>query len=642
MAIYAGWSGIGLFAGMIAFFIYVTHDMPSTDDLWSGAGAPSITFLDRNGDVIRREGAANAPAVDLDTLPPYVANAFIAIEDQRFREHWGVDFMGLARAAVLNVRSGAVVQGGSTITQQLAKNLFLTHERTFRRKAQEFALAIWLESRFSKDELMALYLSRVYFGAGAWGIEAASERYFDIPASQLSLSQAAMLAGLVKAPSSLNPAEGQERAQERAAVVLTAMVGEEMVTPEERDAALSEPIQITRANPNDDLGYFRDWIDPLLNEVIGHERDDYIVETTIDIQAQRAAQRAINTRLSEEGAERGVGQAALVSLDANGGVVAMVGGRDYGESQFNRTAQARRQPGSAFKYFIYLAAMERGYTPWTTRVDAPISYGEWQPRNFDGEYAGLVTLQQAYARSINTVAIQLFNEVGGAEVIATARRLGVTTSLRNYRSLALGAQEMTLLELTQAYGALAAEGRRINPFGVARIRRANGEVVWEAPQAPGEVVIEPRAQRYMNLMMTRVVEGGTATRARIQGRSIGGKTGTGNDYRDAWFVGYTPGIVTGVWVGNDDFGEGRRVTGGSLPADIWRDFMVVALEDVPATRLTLPTDADYGVGPSVAAPQAPVAAAPSPVIRGAPLGGGAPVAVADDGADRSLDFGPEG
>jgi penicillin-binding protein 1A len=391
-------------------------------------------------------------------------------------------------------------------------------------------------------------LSRVYFGAGAWGIEAASERYFDIPASQLSLSQAALLAGLVKAPSDYNPARNEEAARERANLVLQAMAEEGYVTEEQRLAAAQTPIQVTRAHPNDDLGYFRDWIDPLLNEVIGHERGDYVVETTIDIESQRAAQAAIGRHLSEEGDARGVSQAALVSLDEAGGVVAMVGGRDYGESQFNRATQAGRQPGSAFKFFVYLAAMERGYTPWTVRVDAPVSYGDWQPRNFDGEFAGPVSLTSAYARSINTVAVQLSNEVGGSEVIATARRLGVTSSLRNYRSLALGAQDMTLIEITQAYGALAAEGRRLTPHGVLRIRRVDTpapQLVWESPHAPGDVVIEGQAQRYMNMLMTRVVESGTGTRARIEGRQIGGKTGTGNNYRDAWFVGDRDGRVGG-------------------------------------------------------------------------------------------------
>jgi penicillin-binding protein 1A len=648
-AIYAGWTGIGGIAAILAFFVYVTHDMPSTNDLWSASDAPSITFLDRNGRVIRREGAEAAPPVDIDTLPPYVGQAFVAIEDRRFEDHWGVDFMGLMRAAWLNIRSGAVVQGGSTITQQLAKNLFLSNERTFRRKAQEFAMAIWLETRFSKEDLLALYLSRVYFGAGAWGIEAASERYFDIPASQLSLTQAALLAGLVKAPSDYNPARNEEAARERANLVLQAMAEQGYITEEQRLGAVDAPIQVTQAHPNDDLGYFRDWIDPLLNDVIGHERGDYVVETTIDIEAQRAAQASIERHLSEEGDARGVSQAALVSLDDTGGIVAMVGGRDYGDSQFNRATQAGRQPGSAFKYFVYLAAMERGYTPWTVRVDAPVTYGDWQPRNFDGEFAGPVSLTSAYARSINTVAVQLANEVGGSEVIATARRLGITSPLRNYRSLALGAQDMTLIELTQAYGALASEGRRLTPHGVLRIRRVDTpqpQVVWESPHAPGDVVIEGRAQRFMNMLMSRVVEAGTGTRARIQGRQIGGKTGTGNNYRDAWFIGYTPGVATGVWVGNDQFADTQRVTGGSLPAAIWHDFMLVALEDVPVRALAMPGDGDYSLGPSVAAPETPIAAAPAPVVRGAPLGaplgGGPPVAAADDGADRSLDFGPEG
>ncbi|MFZ4120311.1 MAG: transglycosylase domain-containing protein [Caulobacterales bacterium] len=648
--VYAGWGAGGIIALIAIFAFFVTRDMPSTADLWQASDNPSITFVDRNGVVIRREGAQDAPPVDLASLPGYVPEAFVAIEDRRFYSHLGIDFAGLARAAVENLRTGRVVQGGSTITQQLAKNLFLTNERTFRRKAQEFVLALWLEGQFSKEQLMALYLSRVYFGAGAWGIEAASERYFDVPASRLTLSQAAMLAGLVKAPSRLNPAQQEAGARERADVVLAEMARLGMITTAEMAEAKGTALRVARAAPNDDLGYFRDWIDPLLNDVIGTNRGDYIVETTIDIEAQRAAQRVANARLDAEGEERGVSQAALLSLDAQGGVQAMVGGRSYGGSQFNRATQARRQPGSSFKYFIYLAAFERGYTPWTVRVDTPVTYGDWTPGNYDGEFAGPVSLTAAYARSINTVAIQIANEIGGGEVIAAARRLGVDSPLRNYRSLALGSQEMTLLELTEAYGAMAADGRRVSAFGVVRIYRRTGgesntrELVWEHDATPAPVVIEPQTQRYMNLLMTRAVEGGTGTRARVPGRMIGGKTGTTNDYRDAWFIGYTPGLVTGVWVGNDNYTTTRRVTGGSMPADIWRGYMDVALRDLPTRPLALPGPGDYAEGPTVAvAPEATSPVAGS-VVRGAPLGNarGPAAPPSSDGGDSSLDFGPEG
>ncbi|HVK82337.1 MAG TPA: penicillin-binding transpeptidase domain-containing protein, partial [Verrucomicrobiae bacterium] len=416
-------------------------------------------------------------------------------------------------------------------------------------------------------------------------------RYFDRPARELTLLQSAMIAGLVKAPSRLNPARQDiAAARDRATVVLNEMVALGFISAAERDAALQEELVISRRNPAGVLSYYRDWIDPLLNQVIGNERDDFIIETTIDI-----------------------------------------------------ATQARRQPGSSFKYFIYLAAMENGLTPWSVREDAPITISipgqpDWTPGNYTNEFHGAVTLTSAYANSFNMVAIRIANEVGGDKVIDVARRLGVTSPLSNYHSLALGAQEMTLIEMVSAYGAMAADGNRVEAHGVTRIRRASSEeVMWSfRPQHRGRV-IEERPFRYMNQMMSRVVEGGTGTRARMSGRQIGGKTGTGNDYRDAWFIGYTPGMVAGVWVGNDNFTTTARVTGGSLPADIWARFMPVALRNTPARPLEMPTEEDFDLG--VAAPSEPsVAEIGAPV--GAVLGGNAEAP--PDTEDRSLDFGPEG
>ncbi len=643
-AVWGGWVAVGGVAVVVGFFVFMTWGMPSADDVWRASGGPSITFVDRNGNVILREGAQNAPPVELETLPPYVAQSFIAIEDRRFYDHFGVDFSGMMRAGAENLRAGRVVQGGSTITQQLAKNIFLTNERSWRRKAQEVAMAVWLEQRFSKDQILALYLSRVYFGAGAYGIEAASERYFDRPARELTLLQSAMLAGLVKAPSRLNPARQDiAAARDRAEVVLNEMVTLGFISGAERDAALREELLISRRNPAGILGYYRDWIDPLLNEVIGTERDDFIIETTLDIAAQRAGADAVEAVLAAQGEERRVGQGALIALDAEGGVRAMVGGRDYDVSQFNRATQARRQPGSSFKYFIYLAAMENGLTPWSVRDDAPITISipgqpDWSPGNYTNEYHGPTELSEAFAQSYNMVAIRVSAEVGGQNVIDVAQRLGVRSPLSNYHSLALGAQEITLLEMTQAYGAMAADGYNVEAHGVVRIRRANtDETMWSWRPQNRTRVIEERPMRYMNLMMRRVVEQGTGTRARIRGREIGGKTGTGNDYRDAWFVGFTPGLVAGVWVGNDNFTETARVTGGSLPAEIWARFMDVALRDVDERQLEMPGPDDYDVG--LPNPQAPTVAA-----VGAPIGValGAPQQAPQDDQDRSLDFGPEG
>jgi len=642
-AVWSGWAAGAFVALIVGFFVVITWDLPSTDDLWEARNGQSITFLDRNGNVILREGAQNAPPVDLASLPPYVEQAFIAIEDRRFYDHFGIDVGGMMRAAAENVRSGRVVQGGSTITQQLAKNLFLTNERSWRRKAQEIAMAIWLESRFTKEEILALYLSRVYFGAGAYGIEAAAERYFDRPARELTLLQAAMLAGLVKAPSRLNPARQDiGAARDRAEVVLNEMVALGFISDTERQAALQDELIVSRRNPAGVLGYFRDWIDPLLNDVIGTQRDDFIVETTLDIASQRAGAAAVEEVLAEQGEERRVGQAALLAMDDEGGVRAMVGGRDYDVSQFNRTTQAHRQPGSSFKFFIYLAAMENGLTPWTVRNDEPITIyidGQppWSPGNYEDEYNGPVELTRAFAASFNMVAIRVANEVGGDKVIDVARRLGVQSPLHNYHSLALGAQEITLLEMTQAYGAMAAEGFNVEAHGVARIRRANNnETMWSWRPQRHERVIEERPMRYMNLMMSRVVQAGTGTRARIGTHQIGGKTGTGNDYRDAWFVGFTPGYVTGVWVGNDNFTTTARVTGGSLPTEIWARYMTVALENVPARELQMPRPEDFDTG-------LPLPEMPTITAIGAPIGSGeTPVMPPSDDQDRSLDFGPEG
>lgn len=640
-AIWGGWAVGGLVALLGLLFVFLTWDMPSTDDLWRANNAPSITYYDRNGVVILREGAQNAPPVDLETLPPYVQQAFIAIEDRRFYQHFGVDVGGLSRAVVENMRSGRVVQGGSTITQQLAKNLFLTNNRTFRRKFQEVALAIWLESKFSKDQILALYLSRVYFGAGAWGIEAASERYFDRPARELTLLQSALLAGLVKAPSRLNPAQQEAAARARAEVVLNEMVAEGFISDSERQAALQEDLNISRESPAGNLGYFRDWIDPLLNQVIGEARDDFIVETTLDIQAQRAGEKAVLEALARDGEARRVSQAALVAIDDEGGVRSMIGGKEYGKtegrSEFNRVTQARRQPGSSFKFFIYLAAMEAGLTPWTVRVDAPVTIGDWSPGNYNDEFYGPIELVGAFARSLNMVAIVIANEVGHDRIIEVARRLGVRSPLHNYRSLALGAQEVTLLEMTQAYGAMAANGYRLEAHGVTRVRRANGEVVWTFRPRNREKVIEDQPRRYMDYMMNRSVESGTSTAARIPGRQLAGKTGTANDYRDAWFIGFAPGLTAGVWVGNDDHRVAMaRMTGGQMPAQIWREYMTVALRTVPVRPLDLPTEDDYALGPDAPMDD-------SSKVVGAPLGAidEAP-APTDPNVDRSLDFGPEG
>lgn len=599
-------------AGVCVFFIYVTSDIPSTKSLWTADNSPSLTFVDRRGRAIIREGAEAAPPVDLNRLPAYVPNAVIAIEDRRFFEHFGLDASGLMRAAAENFRAGHVVQGGSTITQQLAKNLFLSNNRTFRRKLQEVALALWLESQFSKREILALYMSRVYFGAGAYGVEAAAERYFDKPAKDLTLAEAALLAGLVKAPSKLNPAAQDAAAKARAKIVLDEMLAANFITGPQHTAALRAPLAISRRNPSGNLGYFRDWIDPQLTALIGDQRDDFIVETTLDLEGQRAGEMALQTVIEREKKTRRVSQGALLAMDATGGVTTMVGGLNYGkeegQSEFNRTTQSMRAPGSSFKYFIYMAAMDQGLTPWTVRVDKPIVIGDWAPGNYENKYFGPVTLTSAYAKSLNMVAIGLANEVGGQAVIDEAHKLGVGKRLENYRSLGLGAQGMTVMEMVTGYGAMAAGGYPIEPHGIERIRRSNGQILWARRQAAEQQqVIDPRTVRMMNFLGATVVRAGTGTGARIEGREIAGKTGTSNDYRDAWFIGYVPGYVAGVWLGNDDNTPMNKVTGGLLSTEVWKGFMTVALRDTPIQPLEMPGEDEY---PAVVLPTTPMEVIP--------------------------------
>ncbi|HVY02957.1 MAG TPA: penicillin-binding transpeptidase domain-containing protein, partial [Caulobacterales bacterium] len=419
------------------------------------------------------------------------------------------------------------------------------------------------------------------------------------------------------------PARQDTAAKARAKIVLDEMLNAGYITAQQRAAALKAPLAISRSNPNGNLGYFRDWIDPQLNRVIGDQRDDFIIETTLDLEAQRAGEHALDAALDADGKLRDVGQGALLSMDSTGGVRAMVGGRSYGtnagQSEFNRTTQSRRAPGSSFKYFIYMTAMAMGYTPWTVRVDQPIVIGDWAPGNYENKFYGPVTLTEAYAKSLNMVAIEVAHEVGGENVIATAQKLGVKTKLYNYRSLALGAQGLSLMEMVTSYGAMANDGVPIEPHGITRIRRASGQVLWAYRAPKRDPAIDERTKRLMNYLGSRVVQAGTGTRARIDGRDIAGKTGTSNDYRDAWFMGYVPGLVTGVWMGNDDYAPMKRVTGGSIPTQVWHDFMTVALRDVPYRPLDLPREEDMPQTTVVDATSALPPLVPAAAPMGAPL-----------------------
>ena len=583
------WGGLGL-AAVAAYFAY---DLPDLKALHVVERRPSVALLAHDGTLVATYGQLYTEPVRLRDLPKSLSAAVIATEDRRFYHHYGIDPIGLARAVYVNLRGGRLTQGGSTITQQLAKNVFLTPERTLKRKIQEVLLAFWLEARFAKDEILELYLNRVYFGAGAYGVEAAAQRYFDKPARALNLGESAMLIGLLKAPSRFAPTADLKTAQGRAAQVLANMASAGYLTAAEAKAAQARPAQLARSRqPVRGARYFADWVLDDVSDYVGRPADDLIVVTTLDMRLQQAAERAVEARLARQGDRLQAEQAALVALDLNGAVRAMVGGRDHRDSPFNRATQARRQPGSAFKLFVYLAALESGIRPDDSFVDGPVAVGNWRPRNFDNGFAGTVSVREAVARSINTVAVQVTERVGRRRVIEAAHRLGIAGDLAPHPSLALGTAEVTLLELAGAYTALANGGFGVLPHGIVEIRTRGGTVLYRRAGSGRGAVIDARVAAGMHDLLAGVIDHGTGRIARLD-RPAAGKTGTSQDFRDAWFVGYTGSLAAGVWVGNDDGQPMKRVTGGGLPAEIWRDFMLDALKGEPAQPLVA-----RGAGPS--------------------------------------------
>jgi penicillin-binding protein 1A len=566
---------------LVAFFAMFAVDLPDTSKLYEVKRQPSVSYLDRSGALLAVRGSQYAPPVDLDRLPPYVPKAFIAIEDRWYYWHFGFNPWGIARSGLYNLQhhgQGGPLRGGSTITQQLARNLFLTPSQNYRRKAQELILAMWLEAKFSKKQILELYLNRVYFGAGAYGIEAASQRYFGKPASQLTLGESALLAGIMKGPSRYSPVSSTDRAARRATIVLNEMEEAHFISASERDAAIRTKVRVNPVLANQRAQYFTDWVDDQVRALVGEPTEDLVVETTLDLPLQAAAEQSIQRGVAAAKGQ-GVEQGALVSIDGEGRIRAYVGGVNYLQSQFDRATMARRQAGSAFKPFVYLTAMEAGRTPDTPVVDEPIKIGNWEPRNYTGEYLGPITLRTALAQSVNTVAARLANEVGTANVAATARRLGITSPIQLDPSMALGAVEVSPLEMAQAYAPFANGGYFAKGYAIERVRTATGRVLYDhnvdRPQRAS--VIGQPALAEMVTMMRGVIAGGTGGRANVPGYDLAGKTGTTSDYRDAWFVGYTGGFVTAVWVGKDDNKPMRKVTGGAAPAMIWKDYMTAAL-----------------------------------------------------------------
>jgi penicillin-binding protein 1A len=563
---------------------YHAAQLPPIDKLAVPKRPPNIAIMGDDGRQLANRGDTGGAAISLRDLPAYVPKAFIAIEDRRFYHHWGIDPVGVTRALLRNATGRGPLQGGSTLTQQLAKNLFLTQERTMSRKIQEAILALWLERKYSKDQILELYLNRVYFGSGAYGVEAAARKYFGHGARQTTLPEAAMLAGLMKAPTKLAPNRNLVAATDRASTVLTAMAQEGMITDKMAALAIMQPAQVSRETAGS-INYAADFVMDVLNETLGAIDEDIVVTTTLSADKQAAAEQALTDELDKSGKRFAVTQGALVSMDPNGQIKALVGGRNYAESQFNRAVSARRQPGSSFKPFIYLTALERGLTPDTIRDDAPINVRGWQPENSSQDYQGKVTLTRALAMSLNTVAVRLGLEVGPKAVVATAHRLGVGSDLQANASIALGTSEVTPLELVSAYAPFANGGIRVQPTIITRVRTAKGKLLYQRKGASFGRVIEPGHVGMMNTMLQETLVVGTAKHAELPGWQAAGKTGTSQDYRDAWFVGYTSQLVTGVWLGNDDNSPTRKTSGGNLPVSIWSKYMRTALQGVAPTPL---------------------------------------------------------
>ena len=575
---------LGIFGAAYVQVAYLSDlpKPPGNEALWSLNRAPGVTFLDRNGAKIAVRGPRNGRRVSLAELPAYAPKAFLAAEDRRFYRHGPLDWQGLGRAALADLRAGRIVQGGSSLTQQLAKTVFLKPDQTIKRKVQEAALAIELGRRMSKDQILELYLNRIFFGASAYGIEAASETYFGKPASTLSLPEAALLAALPKAPSRLSPALDMAAALARSRTILHRMADEGWISTADEQRAIAAPPALAPESPEDeDFGYVLDLAQGETARLAQGRAPDLVVQLSIDAATQTAAAQIVRQMIQAQGRGAGAREAALIALAPDGGVRALVGGVDHRFSRFDRAVQAQRQPGSAFKPFIYAAALESGVAPTDIRQDAPVRLGPWNPANYGGGYRGSVTVEEALVRSINTVAVRLASEVGPERIGDIDQRFGLASiPPRPGLSVALGAYEINLLELASGYQVFQQDGRRQAHYLIEKITTSAGQEIWTRPPDAPRQVYDPAKAAQMVRMMEAVIQRGTGTHAAF-GRPAAGKTGTSQSWRDAWFLGFTPDWVCGVWVGNDDSRPMNRVAGGDLPAEIWRRFMLAAHEGLP-------------------------------------------------------------
>ncbi len=612
---------LGIWVGLAgaATVAYYAAKLPPIDQLTIPKRPPNIAVMSAEGQLIANRGDTGGAAVRIGDLPSYLPKAFVAIEDRRFYSHFGLDPLGIGRAVLRDVSGRGGMQGGSTLTQQLAKNLFLTQERTASRKIQEAILALWLEHRYTKAQILELYLNRVYFGSGAFGVEAAARKYFGHGAKDTSLQEAAMLAGLMKAPTKLAPNRNPQAAVERAAQVVAAMRDEGFITEGMAKLALAKPAHAVSPAGAGSVNYAADYVVDTLDDTIGRVEDDIVVTTTISLPLQTLGEKALTEELDRKGAKFGVSQGALVAMDPDGSIRALIGGRNYAESQFNRAVAAKRQPGSSFKPFVYLAALERGLTPDSVREDGPINVKGWQPENYSREYMGPVTLTKALSLSLNTVAVRIGLEAGPRAVVSTAHRLGITSDLQPNASIALGTSEVSPLELVSAYVPFANGGIGVQPHIITRVKSAGGATLYQRRPGNNGRVVDARLVPMMNTMMTETLISGTARKGEIPGWQAGGKTGTSQDWRDAWFIGYTGRLVTGVWLGNDDSSPTRKASGGTLPVEVWSRFMKGALAEEAPSLLPLGTwhgapngDSPFGDDEAPARDSGSVAAMPTP------------------------------
>jgi penicillin-binding protein 1A len=635
----AGWKRLavelfseGATVGLAAIVVMLVLAIPAfrytAGGDWLKKSDLAITVLDRYGNKIGSRGIRHDNSVPLDEFPDYLIKAVIATEDRHFYEHFGIDVMGTLRAMVTNARAGGVVQGGSSITQQLAKNLFLSNERTLTRKINEAFLAFWLESHLSKNEILRLYLDRVYMGGGTFGIEAAAQYYFNKSVRDVTLAEAAMLAGLFKAPTKYSPNVNLPAARARANTVLDRLVAAGFMTEGQVFGARRNPATPVDRSDEEAPNYYLDYVYAEMKSIVDtlpKSMTDrvFVVRTALDANIQHAMEAAIENNLRKYGKDYGASQAASVLMDVDGSVRAMVGGRDYGESQFNRATDAMRQPGSSFKPYVYTTALLNGFTPNSRVVDAPICIGNWCPHNYSGGFRGAMSLTDALKHSINSVAVRLSvlighgnAKLGRAKIIATAHRMGIVTPLPDTPSLPIGADAVELLEHVGAYATLPNLGIKITPHAVLEVRTGDGRVVWRYDRDGPKPhrVLPAEVAKQMNFMMNKVVEEGTGRRAILDGIKAAGKTGTTNAYRDAWFMGFTGNYVCGVWMGNDNYQPTKKMTGGSLPAQTWHEIMAYAHQGIEIKPLVGPAQTATPPRPQIAAAEAAPAIPPRPIL----------------------------